>query len=101
MYDLAYNLRMPLNRLLDELTYDEFQGWMAYFESRPVDWRDDDRAFKYMQTQGVKQKPWEVFPSLAPIYKPNKGDKFDVSGFKSSMLFHKMLGAKSGDKLDL
>jgi hypothetical protein len=94
---------MPVHRLLDEMPYEEMQGWFAYFESRPVEWRDDDRAYKLLQAQGVKEKAYKIFPTLEAIYKPRKKNEedFDVAGLKTSVLFHKMLSAKGGDKLNL
>lgn len=92
---------MQVSTLLDQMTYEEFQGWLLYFEQRPVEWRADDRAFKLLQAQGVKEKAWKIFPSLEAIYNRKKSEGFDVAGLKSSALYQKMLGAKNGDKLVL
>jgi hypothetical protein len=94
---------MPVHKLLDEMPYEEMLGWFAYFETRPIGWRDDDRTVKLLQAQGVKEKAHKIFPSLEVIYKPRKkaGEDFDAAGLKSSVLFHKMLSAKGGDKLNL
>lgn len=94
---------MPIHRLAEEMPYEELLGWMNYFERRPVDWRADDRAYKILQTQGVKEKPWAIFSSLDPIYNAKKSHDgtLDVKGLKSSALFLKMAGAKGGEKLDL
>ena len=86
---------------MDEMPYEELVGWLNYFEQRPVDWCDDDRCYKCLQTQGVKAKSWEIFPSLRSIYNSQPKEGFDVAKFKGSLMFHKMLGAKNGDKLDL
>lgn len=87
------------------MTYEEFLGWLDYFEKRPPEWRSDDRAYKYLQTQGVKEKPWVVFSSLNAIYnskKPSIEDgMLDPSQFKSSLMFSKMMEAVNGDKLSL
>lgn len=88
------------------MPYDEFLGWINYFERRPAEWRADDRAFKLMQVQGCKEKAYNVFPSLASIYKPptpaGKGDgNIAVSNFKGSVMFAKLLDAKGGEKLDI
>jgi hypothetical protein len=55
-------------QLLQEMPYDELLDWIAYFEQRPVEWRDDDRTFKLLQVQGVKGKPQAYFSSLEAIY---------------------------------
>jgi hypothetical protein len=85
------------------MAYTELQGWNEYFEKRPVGWRDDDRAFKHLQTQGVKGEPYSVFSSLLPIYKPTvtTDGTLNASSLKGSALFSRMLSAKGGDKLDL
>ena len=91
---------MPVHKLLDEMTYEELVGWYNYFERRPIGWREDDRSAKVIQAQGVKAKAWDLFPSLAKIYKPSNNTD-PVAGLKGSLLFHKMMSAKGGDKLDL
>lgn len=84
------------------MPYEELLGWINYFDQRPVDWRDDDRTYKFLQTQGVKTKPWQIFPSLNAIYNSKKEDEgFNANKFKASLMFHKMLSATKGDKLDL
>ncbi len=87
------------------MPYEEFLGWMNYFERRPVGWRDDDRTMKLLQVQGVKEKPWNVFHSLHAVYKgeSNKNKDGTISGdnLKRSFLFNKMLSAKGGEKLEV
>ena len=96
---------MPVHKLADEMPYEEFLGWMNYFERRPVDWRADDRAAKLLQAQGVKEKPWNLFGSLHPIYKgttgSSDGNTLNTKSLKGSTLFSRMLSSKGGDKLDL
>jgi hypothetical protein len=95
---------MPVHRLVDEMPYEEFLGWMNYFERRPVGWRDDDRAAKIIQAQGVKEKPWNLFSSLYAVYKgvsSGPADSLNVKSLKGSSLFSRMLSSKGGDKLDL
>ena len=83
------------------MPYDELLGWYAYLELRPIDWRDDNRTFHYLQTQGVKHKPWEIFSSLKPIYNPPSSDSLNIKSFKKSLIFSKIAGAKGGDKINL
>jgi hypothetical protein len=93
---------MPLYQLYEEMTYEELLGWLNYFERRPVGWRSDDAAAKMLQAQGVDRKPWELFSSLDPIYnpqdKPEEG-AFNVSAFKRSGLFGKLLQATGGETI--
>lgn len=82
------------------MTYEELLGWFSYFEQRPVGWREDDRTMKYLQTQGVKESPWMIFPSLDPIYNRTKQTEgFDVNSFKNSPFFSQMLAATDGELL--
>lgn len=103
MYEIAYNLRMPVYRLLSEMPFEEYQEWIMYFEARPAGWQDDDRTVKLLQAQGVKEKPWDIFKSLRAVYgknvePPKNEDGLMVGGdIKSSLLFQKLLGAKGGD----
>ena len=72
------------------MTYEELLGWFAYLEKRPVGWREDDRSFKLLQAQGVKAKPWGIFPSLDAIYN-RKGSDNPINSLKGSVMFQKML----------
>ena len=92
---------MPVHRLINEMTYEELQGWYNYFERKPAGWREDDRTAKLMQAQGVKGKSWEIFPALKKIYYPDGNADEGIRGLKGSFLFHQMMSSKGGDKLDL
>jgi len=85
-----------------ELPHEELLGWYDYFERRPAGWREDDRASKIIQSAGVKEKPWKLFPSLEKIYKtePKEGQAPEMASLQNSMFMQMMLGAKGGDKLD-
>jgi hypothetical protein len=84
--------------LVEEMPYDEFLGWMSYFEIRPIGWREDDRAAKMIQAQGVKEKPWRIFGSLDVIYnkRPRNEDGTDMHSLKNSSLLQKLSEAKAG-----
>jgi hypothetical protein len=106
IYEIAFHLKIPIYKLLKEMPYDELLGWFHYFERRPVDWRSDDRTFKVLQTQGVKEKPWTIFGSLDAIYNnkktvQNEDGKISLQNLKSSGIFSKMMTAVGGDKLNL
>jgi len=78
------------------MPYDELQGWFEYFRVKPYEWRDDDRAAKFIQTQGTKAKVWDIFPSLKSIYNPDRKDK----GIKGSSIFKLLQNAKGGDSIN-
>ena len=93
---------MPVYKLAEEMTYEELLGWYNYFDQRPAGWREDDRAAKIVQAQGVKSKAWELFPSLKKIYhQQNEAEPEGVRGLVGSFLFQQMMNAKGGDKLEL
>jgi hypothetical protein len=96
---------MPVYKMVDEMPYDEFLGWLNYFERRPYEWRADDRAAKLIQAQGVKEKPWNLFSSLDAIYNSKSEDRQDnalnPSNFKRSGFFQKIAGAIGGETLKL
>jgi len=84
------------------MTYDELNGWIAYFNQRPPNWQIDLCTFKLLQTQGVKGKPWDHFPSLKPIFNPETVDSERIRvSLKRSMIFQKILAAKGGDQLEV
>lgn len=89
---------MPVYQLMDEMTHEEFIHWLAYFEQRPVGWRDDNRFMKILQAIGIKAKPEEVFMSLATM-KSNE-PKRPVAGIQNSMLMQLMLQSADGDQPD-
>ncbi len=91
---------MPLYKLTNEMPYDELLGWFAYFEQRPVGWRDDDRAFKLMQVQGFKGKGSQVFPSLLQLEQGLKPATV-ADTLKGSAVFNFMMNAKGGDSLQV
>ena len=95
---------MPIYKMAEEMSYEEFLGWMDYLECRPIGWREDDRIFKVLQTQGVKGQPYQYFPTLKPLYQPRKAEKqegeLNMRSFQKSFIFSKMAGAVGGDQLD-
>jgi len=98
---------MPVYKLV-EMPYDELLGWFAYFESRPVGWREDDRTMKLLQVQGVKAKPAEIFNSLATLQATQEKRVSDrppgmISSeqLKKSAFFSQMLGSVDGAKLEI
>jgi hypothetical protein len=89
------------------MPYTEFLGWQAYFEVRPPGWREDQRTMPLLQIQGLKAKPYEIFPSLLPIIKPqnvfaekkeaNENGFIPMSNLKDSGIFNKLRLATDGD----
>jgi hypothetical protein len=91
---------------MEEMPYDEFLRWNAYFERRPIGWREDDRTAKLLQAQGVEKKATEIFPSLNVIYNGNQpavveDGRLSLGDMQSSSFFQQMLTARGGEILDL
>ena len=88
---------MPLYKLIEEMPYEEFIGWLNYFNRRPIGWQEDLRAAYIMQSFGAKIKPDEIFPSLKSIL--NIESNFGKS-LKQSMVGSMLRGAVGGEKLE-
>ena len=94
---------MPVYRLLEEMPYTEYLQWMAFFEMRPVGWREDSRFMKILQAIGIKETPTKVFHSLAQMAKAEKSynqiadGQISMQSLKGSSLFSKLLSAEGGD----
>jgi hypothetical protein len=94
LFEIAFFLRMPVYKLLEEMPYDEFVGWLEYFKVRPFGWRDDYRASQVLAGSGATFDPLEVFPALGAL---NKKETTLASSLKASPFFQHMLNAKNGD----
>lgn len=96
---MAFNLGVPVD-YIEDMDYEQHLKWHAYFEERPVGWREDFRTYRIMQSFGYKGKPEDVFESIAKMKSAeNRMKPSQVKGLKSSALFLKMMGAKKGDKI--
>jgi hypothetical protein len=103
IFEIAETLRLPVYELLGEMPYDEFLGWIEYFKRRPVGWREDYRTYLLMRVQGAKQKPEQLFASLAAIEKDRirqremmKDGEISFDNLKRSGFFSKLRGATGG-----
>lgn len=96
VYEIAFHLKKTIYEIADQMTYEEFLGWLNYFERRPVGWREDSRTYKLLQVQGVKEKPWNLFETLASMKESSAPPDKNL---QNSFLFQKMLSAKGGDKI--
>ena len=94
LFELAFTLRMPAYKILQDLPYDELLGWFEYLESRPIGWREDLRTVYLLNAQGVKN-PEKLFPALA---KKNTSDN-PTDSFVGSKLHHFLKNAKGGDAI--
>lgn len=67
IYEIAYELRIPVYVLLEDMPYAEFRRWAEFFERRPVGWREDNRTSMILQAFGIKERPEKIFRSLEII----------------------------------
>lgn len=104
LYELAYNLRMPAY-IVSEMPYEEFVKWHLYFDQRPIGWREDERTYKLLQIQGLKDKPERVFHSLLKIRqgtesKEKKGNAL-LTNMQGSAMMLQLLNSTGGKKLEI
>ena len=92
LFELAFLLRMPVYKLVQEMPYEEMLGWFAYFKLRPPGWREDYRASVISQSMGAKMDASKVFPALAALKREAAPDK----GLKTSAFFMAMMNATEG-----
>jgi hypothetical protein len=78
------------------MPYDELLGWFSYFRKYPIEWRDDERAYKLLQVQGYKGKPGEAFHSLGVIHSKPQSESLQIKG---TLMGHFIAGAKGGKKI--
>jgi hypothetical protein len=67
IYEIAYELRLPVYILMEEMPYHELRCWLEFFEKRPIGWREDNRTSMLLQAFGVKERPEKIFRSLEVI----------------------------------
>jgi len=88
---------MPVYKLYQEMPYTELLKWIEFFNRRPVGWREDLRTYLFLKTQGLKETPEKVFPSIARIKQhEDKVKKVDQPVVKGKIL-DMMLKARNGD----
>jgi hypothetical protein len=79
LYEIAYELRIPVYLLLEEMPYHELRCWLEFFERRPIGWREDNRTSILLQAWGVKEKPEKIFRSLEVIKQQASKQNFQES----------------------
>jgi hypothetical protein len=69
VYELAFQLKTPVYKIMDEMPYEELQGWYKFFRERPVGWREDNRAATMIQhiSFGKTPPPDKLFASLGEM----------------------------------
>jgi hypothetical protein len=82
---------MPVYKLSEEMPHDEYLKWFAYFNKRPLGWREDQRIYRILQAMGIKAKPDAIFETLAQLKTAHDeailANQTDMRNFKRSVLF--------------
>jgi hypothetical protein len=94
---------MPVYVLLEEMPYDELVNWTKYFNTRPIGWREDNRAYMLLAAQGVKEKPESLFSSLAIIKQARNKvpeEQRTASSLLSSGLLSRLQSAAASNNIE-
>ena len=101
LFELAFHLRMPVYKLLEEMPYTELKGWGTYFKKYPVGWREDRRAAVIAQSMGAKFDTNFVFSTLAVIEATNSNNVALLGeSLKKSPWMALIESAKGGDVVE-
>ena len=98
LFDLAFLLRMPVYKMLEEMPYTELLGWQEYFDKRPFGWQDDARTYMLLKAFGCEARAEDLFPSLKAL---NKGEKSIGESLAKSNVASWLASAVGGDNVGL
>lgn len=85
------------------MTYEEYLGWIEYYERFPFGWADDQRAGVIASTvvsafAGKQMDPGEFFPVLKHMAEERKRRETTWDKLKTSKFFALMQNAQGGVK---
>ena len=86
---------MPVYKMMEEMPYTEMLKWVSYFKRRPIGWREDQRTFLYLQSQGYKGKAEDVFNTLKQL---KENIPAETKSLPKGKFLDMMLKAKGGDE---
>jgi len=98
VYDVAYSLGLPAYVVENEMSYTELLKWVEFFKRRPIGWREDQRTYMLLSSQGVKKKPEEIFPTLRMIKENEESTVVPDQPKIRGQFLERMKRAKNGDK---
>lgn len=79
------------------MPYKELMNWIDFFDKRPVGWREDQRTYLMLRTQGVKASPESIFPTLKRIKQVSEDNQKPDQATPKGKFLEMMLSAKHGD----
>lgn len=88
---------MPVYKIQNEMPYDELVKWVEFFKRRPVGWRDDQRTYLLLRSQGLKQNAEAIFPSLKLMAQQAEKKQIPDKAVPKGKFLDMMLKAKNGD----
>jgi hypothetical protein len=97
LYEIAYNLKIPVYQLLTEMPYDELLKWTSFFRKRPVGWQEDQRTYLLLRAAGVKGSAENIFHSLKVIKQEQENKQVPDQAVPKGKFLEMMLKAKNGD----
>jgi len=100
IYELAALLGMPVYKILDEMPYEEFQGWFKYLSVRPDGWKEDLRTYQIMSSFApMKKGPEDIFGTVKAVFESEKAKqpKAIEGALPAGQMMSKLLRARGGD----
>jgi len=79
------------------MPYDELLKWIEFFNRRPIGWREDQRTYLYLRTQGVKEKAESLFPTLSLMARNKEKSQVPDKAVPKGKVLDMMLRARNGD----
>jgi len=79
------------------MPYTELLNWISFFDRRPVGWREDQRTYLMLKTQGVKASAESLFHSLKRIKQVEEDKQVPDQATPKGKFLEMMLNAKNGD----
>lgn len=98
--EVAHEFKLPLHKLVNEMSYDELLMWMEYFRRTPMGWKDDRRASLVMSSLSGSDDTYKAFPTLI-VMREESRIKADTSAQSENLVksgFLEMLVAKGRSK---
>lgn len=79
------------------MPYTELINWVEFFKKRPVGWREDNRTYMLLRSQGIKEKPENLFHSLKLIKQDEINSQIPDKAVPKGLFLEKLMKAKNGD----
>jgi hypothetical protein len=79
------------------MPYLELIKWIDFFNKRPVGWREDQRTYLMLRSQGIKESAENLFPTLKIIKDNSVKSQKDDHAIPRGKFLDLMLKAKNGD----